>query len=326
MQNGDHPPETEEEPEPEQESEEPAMQMGEPKDEEPKEGHVDEVEQPKTIGSAKAGKTKHTIRFRGAKWGTVLEKNSAELEAAFKKDVVEATGLDDQRIEKLQFRFTDAMVANFFVRHQNDAEKMAEVHATLQSYNFPRTTGVYRGRGFFTARIPGAKWAPILASNRTAVESSFRRDVREATGMGDASIGDVAFEATDALLVKFSLRHGNQANKRDMLNKTLQSYKFPHTTHLYGGKSKHIVRFRGDKWGTVLEKKRAALESAFKKDVVELTGLDEKRLVEFDFQFSDAMVATFSVILHNDAERMDEVHNTLQSYSFPHTTALYGKS
>ncbi|KEG08643.1 hypothetical protein DQ04_06731000 [Trypanosoma grayi] len=143
MQNGDHPPETEAEPQPEQESEEPAMQMGEPKDEEPKEGHVDAVEQPKTIGSAKAGKTRYTIRFRGAKWGTVLKKKRAGLEAAFKKDVVEATGLNEKHIEKLQFRFTDVMVANLTVRHQNDAEKMAEFHATLQSYNFPCTTALY---------------------------------------------------------------------------------------------------------------------------------------------------------------------------------------
>ncbi|KAH9577767.1 hypothetical protein LSM04_003214 [Trypanosoma melophagium] len=237
-----------------------------------KESEDVEVQQPQTVGSSKDARTKHTIRFRGPKWDNVLQNHRNELETAFKKDVTEASDLPEERISGLQFQVDDVLVALFTVRHENDEEKMNEVHPKLRSYSFPHTTGLYmkekdnqnpeedetpqdadqrrgsqnvdvqkpqtvgskrNGKTNHTVHFRGPKWDNVLQNHRNELETAFKKDVTEASDLPEERISGLQFQFDDVLIVKFAVHHENDEEKMNEVHPKLRSYSFPHTTGLY---------------------------------------------------------------------------------------------
>ncbi|EKF29552.1 hypothetical protein MOQ_006658 [Trypanosoma cruzi marinkellei] len=98
-----------------------------------------------SLTSSRIEKTKHVVHFRGPGWVKVLKKNQKGLERAFKKDVFDATGLEERRIEELKFEFASMLIVTFVVvRHENDQVETSKLHSALQACAFPRTVLLYR--------------------------------------------------------------------------------------------------------------------------------------------------------------------------------------
>ncbi|KEG08644.1 hypothetical protein DQ04_06731010 [Trypanosoma grayi] len=91
------------------------------------------------------GTVTHTVRFHGKRWRPLLKRHHKEIEAALKKDIVEATGLSESRIEDLRFGYWDVLVAKFLVHHDQDGEEVNRVHMILGAYDFPHMAHLYRG-------------------------------------------------------------------------------------------------------------------------------------------------------------------------------------
>ncbi|RNC50275.1 putative mitotubule-associated protein Gb4, partial [Trypanosoma cruzi] len=88
-------------------------------------------------------------------------------------------------------------------------------------------------------------------------------------------------------------------------------------------KTKHVLHFRGPGWEKVLRKNKKGLESAFKKDVFEATGLEARRIEELKFEFASMLIVTFVVRRENDDEGTSKLHSDLQACAFPRTVLLY---
>ncbi|KAF5217815.1 hypothetical protein ECC02_009285 [Trypanosoma cruzi] len=88
-------------------------------------------------------------------------------------------------------------------------------------------------------------------------------------------------------------------------------------------KTKHVLHFRGPGWEKVLRKNKKGLESAFKKDVFEATGLEARRIEELKFEFASILIVTFVVRRENDDEGTSKLHSDLQACAFPRTVLLY---
>ncbi|KAH9577805.1 hypothetical protein LSM04_005307 [Trypanosoma melophagium] len=89
------------------------------------------------------GLATHTVRFHGPMWKSVLQDKPSEVESAFKKDVMDITELEEQRIEDLTIEYKGMLVARFTVNHDSDEDEMMFVHTTLQTYDFPHMLILY---------------------------------------------------------------------------------------------------------------------------------------------------------------------------------------
>ncbi|ORC92860.1 putative mitotubule-associated protein Gb4 [Trypanosoma theileri] len=89
------------------------------------------------------------------------------------------------------------------------------------------------------------------------------------------------------------------------------------------GLATHTVRFHGALWKSIVQTKRSELEHAFKKDVVDVTEIEEKRIEDLTFEYKGMLVARFTINHNLDEEEMMYVHTMLQTYDFPHMLALY---
>ncbi|RNF13933.1 putative mitotubule-associated protein Gb4 [Trypanosoma conorhini] len=88
-------------------------------------------------------KRRHTVRFRGPRWATVLKNHRTELEQAFRQDLVEATGLEARRFESLSFVFSNVLIVTFVVTPEDDQERTDKLHSVLREHRFPRTVALY---------------------------------------------------------------------------------------------------------------------------------------------------------------------------------------
>ncbi|RNE98941.1 putative mitotubule-associated protein Gb4 [Trypanosoma rangeli] len=113
-------------------------------------GDVVMVQRSSSVNATKGWRTKHSLHFRGSKWSSVLKKHRAALEAAVVEDIVDASGLDMKRIENITFAVLDTLVVTFMVRPQDHLDTIGGVHVALQTYNFPRTSALYREHRFLS--------------------------------------------------------------------------------------------------------------------------------------------------------------------------------
>ncbi|KAG8340573.1 hypothetical protein ERJ75_000249500 [Trypanosoma vivax] len=86
---------------------------------------------------------RHTVRFRGSRWKTMLKKCPRALEHTFKRDVYTATGLDAKYISSVNMHFTYILAITFVVDHVAAGIEVKNFHEVLKSYNFPRTLALY---------------------------------------------------------------------------------------------------------------------------------------------------------------------------------------
>ncbi|ORC92857.1 putative mitotubule-associated protein Gb4 [Trypanosoma theileri] len=208
----------------------------------------------------------------------------------------------------------------------------------------PQTVGgAKNAKTKHTIRFRGSRWEGVLNNRQSELETAFKKDVTEGSGLPERRISGLKFEFNDVLIATFTVRHENDEEMMKEVHAKLQSYGFPNTIALYrpgnsqnvsvqqpqtvGGaknaKTKHTVHFRGSKWENVLKNRQSELEAALKKDVTEGSGLPESRISGVKFEFNDLLIATFTVRHENDEDIMKRVHEKLQSYGFPNTTALY---
>ncbi|ORC92858.1 putative mitotubule-associated protein Gb4 [Trypanosoma theileri] len=214
----------------------------------------------------------------------------------------------------------------------------------------PQTVGgAKNAKTKHTIRFRGSKWEGVLKNRQSELETAFKKDVTEGSGLPERRISGLKFEFNDVLIATFTVRHENDEEMMKEVHAKLEAYNFPNTTALYkvgqskgpgdsqcvevqqpqtvGGArnagTKHTIRFRGSKWENVLKNRQSELETALKKDVTEGFDLPERRISGLKFVFNDVLIATFTVRHENDEEMMKQLHEKLQSYNFPNTIALY---
>ncbi|GET89562.1 hypothetical protein, conserved [Leishmania tarentolae] len=87
-------------------------------------------------------------------------------------------------------------------------------------------------------------------------------------------------------------------------------------------RTRHTVRFHGDKWAKVLRKHRAEIEESFRADVNDGASVKADEIKKLKIKMNDCMEVTF--ITYSDSRaRQTEIHSALQKYSFPKTCQQY---
>lgn len=97
---------------------------------------------PTETDTAGRGKTRHTIRFHGGKWRSVLKTDGEAVKENFLKDVEDCTGIHREEAKRLKITMTDCMVISFIV-YSDSKSKQNKIHTSLQSYKYPRTCSLY---------------------------------------------------------------------------------------------------------------------------------------------------------------------------------------
>lgn len=88
------------------------------------------------------------------------------------------------------------------------------------------------------------------------------------------------------------------------------------------GRTRHIVRFHGEKWAKVLRKQRADIEAAFLEDIEECAGVKADEAKRLKIKMHECMEVTF-VVYSESRARQKKIHAALQAYKFPKTCHLY---
>ena len=88
------------------------------------------------------------------------------------------------------------------------------------------------------------------------------------------------------------------------------------------GRTRHIVRFHGEKWANVLAKKRADIEAAFLKDIYDCAGVKEEEAKRLKIKMHEFMEVTF-VVYSESRARQKKIHAALRGYNFPSTCGVY---
>lgn len=90
------------------------------------------------------------------------------------------------------------------------------------------------------------------------------------------------------------------------------------------GRTRHTVRFHGDKWAKVLRKCRSEIESAFLEDIRDGAGVQADEAKRLKIKMHDCMEVTF-VVFSEHRSRQKTIHAALQKYNFPKTCEQYVK-
>ncbi|KPI82930.1 hypothetical protein ABL78_8057 [Leptomonas seymouri] len=88
------------------------------------------------------------------------------------------------------------------------------------------------------------------------------------------------------------------------------------------GRTRHIIRFHGDKWAKVLRKKRTEIEAAFLEDAKNGAGVKPEEAKRLKIKMHDCMEVSF-VLYSESRARQKKIHAALQKYKFPKTCQLY---
>jgi hypothetical protein len=88
------------------------------------------------------------------------------------------------------------------------------------------------------------------------------------------------------------------------------------------GRTRHIVRFHGEKWPKVLQKQRSEIEAAFLEDIKDGAGVEAEDAKRLKIKMHESMEVTFVVYSESRAHQK-KIHAALQRYSFPKTCRIY---
>ncbi|KPA74180.1 hypothetical protein ABB37_09440 [Leptomonas pyrrhocoris] len=88
------------------------------------------------------------------------------------------------------------------------------------------------------------------------------------------------------------------------------------------GRTRHIVRFHGDKWAKVLRKKRSEIEAAFLEDIKDSANVEAEEAKRVKIKMHECMEVTF-VLYSESRARQKKIHAALQKYNFPKTCRIY---
>lgn len=87
-------------------------------------------------------------------------------------------------------------------------------------------------------------------------------------------------------------------------------------------RTRHTVRFHGEKWAKVLRKCRAEIVACFMEDIRDGAAVMADEAKRLKIRMSNCMEVTF-VTYSDSRARQKEIHFSLQNYSFPKTCQRY---
>ncbi|KAG5476499.1 hypothetical protein LSCM1_04211 [Leishmania martiniquensis] len=87
-------------------------------------------------------------------------------------------------------------------------------------------------------------------------------------------------------------------------------------------RTRHTVRFHGEKWAKVLRKRRTEIEASFMEDIRDGASIMAHEAKRLKIKMNDCMEVTF--VMYSDSRaRQKEIHVALQNYNFPKTCQRY---
>ncbi|KAG5476781.1 hypothetical protein CUR178_03966 [Leishmania enriettii] len=87
-------------------------------------------------------------------------------------------------------------------------------------------------------------------------------------------------------------------------------------------RTRHTVRFHGEKWAKVLRKRRTEIEASFMEDIKDSASVMAHEAKRLKIKMHDCMEVTF-VMYSDSRSRQREIHVALQNCSFPKTCQRY---
>ncbi|CAJ1989788.1 hypothetical protein conserved [Leishmania donovani] len=87
-------------------------------------------------------------------------------------------------------------------------------------------------------------------------------------------------------------------------------------------RTRHTVRFHGEKWAKVLRKRHAEIAACFMEDLKDGASVMADEAKRLKIRMSDCMEVTF-VTYSGSRARQKAIHLALQNYSFPKTCQRY---
>ncbi|SCU72578.1 Flagellar Member 8 [Trypanosoma equiperdum] len=253
---------------------------------------------------ANATVTQHRVQFVAENCGHVADETREKVPQALNLDVCDALGISWKCVEEVTLS-PDGRLVTFGVRHSPKMSR-ADVRSALIAHDFPYTWKVYE--------------PDTLVEFESGVERTTAEQKSQATPKA-TSTSSIYFSPSS---VPPFVRVAEPQNfvKDSFTISNTASLEVLHTAIGDGTVvTKHRVKFNGDNWGAVLEKKRAAFDEAFDADVCDALDLP-RGSVEGITLGSDGLSIDFGV-RHPASLHKDEVDHFLSTSEFPAMWNLY---